>query len=298
MFRSIIRVVFIFAYGAFLYASLRHIAYFFHSFEPAYTDWTGSYALAISIDVTALILTIGIMFFRKGMSGWALAGIWLFILGLTAFSWIVNWEYATQFQSQDLNRAADFYWLNPILASAFAFLNLAYSIVAELFNSKSESAEELKQRNDETEAKLTEKVRKSDLKKHSILTSISDIKEVAKAAFQEPKLRQELKQKPEENLPEISPGFEMEELTNEIGFSSLDMASQVTRPQKYLVTFEEAAHITGYAISTLKQQLKAGEIEANVKGDKLKISTLKIKPGYSIQPPALLFVQDQERKIS
>src|SRR5258708_7590376 len=117
MFRVIIRVVFLFAYAAFLYASLRHIAFFFASFEPAGTDWTGAYALAISIDVTALILTIGVMFFKRGMPGHAIVGVWFFIVCLTGFSWLVNWEYAVQFQSSDLARAAMFQWINPILAS-------------------------------------------------------------------------------------------------------------------------------------------------------------------------------------
>ena len=143
MFRKVIRIVFLFAYGAFLYASLRHIAFFFHGFEPTATDWVGSYALAISIDATALILTIGVMFFKKGMPLHAILGVWFFIFCLTMFSWVVNWEYAVQFQGNDLSRATAFQWVNPILASSFAFLNIAYSVIAELFTSEPKTVQDL-----------------------------------------------------------------------------------------------------------------------------------------------------------
>jgi len=101
IFRGVIRFVFLFAYGAFLYASIRHVATFFHNFEPDATDWNGSYTLAISIDLTALVLTVGVMFFRTSMPGLALFVIWFFIVALTAFSWLVNWEYAMRYQSTD-----------------------------------------------------------------------------------------------------------------------------------------------------------------------------------------------------
>jgi hypothetical protein len=94
IFRAGLRVVFLFAYGAFLWASIHHVATFFDNFEPDGNDWTGSYTLAISIDATALVLTLGVMFFRKSMPGLALGVVWFFIIALTAFSWLVNWEYA------------------------------------------------------------------------------------------------------------------------------------------------------------------------------------------------------------
>ncbi len=148
----IIRIVFIFAYTAFLAASVRHIAFFFHDFEPGNTDWIGSYALAISIDITALVLTISMMFFQKGMPWYSKVFVWSFILGLTGFSWLVNWEYAVQFQGQGLSRATDIQHLNPILASSFAFLNLAYSLVSEFFNTRAVTAEDLMKEADRLEA--------------------------------------------------------------------------------------------------------------------------------------------------
>lgn len=142
-FKVFIRIVFLFAYGAFLWASLHHIAFFFHSFEQDSNNWVGSYALAISIDVTALVLTIGVMFFRKGMALHSLVFVWIFIFALTGFSWLVNWEYAVQFQGTGLNKASGLQQLNPVFASAFAFLNLAYSVIAEFFNDKPKTLQEL-----------------------------------------------------------------------------------------------------------------------------------------------------------
>src|SRR5260221_10695998 len=50
--------------------------------------------------------------------------------------------YTTLFRS---SRATDFQWINPILASSFAFLNLVYSIVGEFFNGKPQTADDLDQ---------------------------------------------------------------------------------------------------------------------------------------------------------
>ncbi|GCE05740.1 helix-turn-helix domain-containing protein [Dictyobacter aurantiacus] len=150
-FRVFIRVIFIFAYIAFLAASIRHVATFFHNFEADPTDWVNPYTLAVSIDLTALVLTVGVMFFRGNMPWYAQTLTWLFIVCLTAFSWFVNWEYAMTFQGNDLRVNDTLRMLNPILASSFAFLNLAYSVVAEFFSSKNETAAELAAKVDELE---------------------------------------------------------------------------------------------------------------------------------------------------
>jgi len=152
-FNVAIRIVFIFAFGAFLWASLHHIAAFFHNFESDGTDWTGSYALALSIDGTALMLTIGMMFFSKNKPAIIKVLVWLFIVALTAFSWAVNWEYAKRFQSLDLTGDPFFLWLNPILASSFALLNLAYSIVVELFGSEVKTVVQLQSEIDAIDAR-------------------------------------------------------------------------------------------------------------------------------------------------
>lgn len=189
IFRGVIRFVFLFAYGAFLWASIHHVATFFHNFEPGGNDWTGSYTLAISIDATALVLTIGVMFFRKSMPGLALGVVWFFIVALTAFSWLVNWEYAMRYQSNDLTTDHMLKLLNPILASSFAFLNLAYSVVAEFFNTKKQTAEDLAQEADQLEALATEQNRleaaKARVKKPSLIQRAKELALEAKTAAQE-----------------------------------------------------------------------------------------------------------------
>lgn len=150
-FRVIIRVIFIFAYIAFLAASIRHVATFFHNFESDQSDWVNPYTLAVSIDLTSLVLTVGVMFFRKNMPWYAQLFTWVFIVALTAFSWFVNWEYARTYQGTALKVDNTLLMLNPILASSFAFLNLAYSVVAEFFSSKTETAAELAAKMDELE---------------------------------------------------------------------------------------------------------------------------------------------------
>jgi len=151
IFRFFVRTIFLFAYGAFLWASVHHIAYFYHNFEGT-SDWTGPYALAISIDMTSLVLAVGLMFFSRNMAWHTMAGVSFFVLFLTAFSWLVNWEYAARFQSSGLTSDPWLHMLNPILASSFAFLNLAYSIVSGIFTARPKTAEELAKEADRLEA--------------------------------------------------------------------------------------------------------------------------------------------------
>lgn len=148
IFSVIIRCVFILAFGAFLSASIHHVAVFFQNFEPPTVDNSvslGSYALAVSVDGTALMLTIGMMFFNKGMPWYSKGIVWAFIIALTIFSWVVNWEYAVAYQTTDLTNNLVPAWkdINPILASSFAFLNLAYSVVSEFFGTREKTEKEL-----------------------------------------------------------------------------------------------------------------------------------------------------------
>lgn len=143
IFSVAIRCVFLFAFIAFLSASVSHVAVFFNNFEADKSNWVEPYMLAISIDLTALVLTIGVMFFRKDMPWYALTITWLFIIGLTSFSWVVNWEYASTFQGTVLNTNDTLSTLNPILASSFAFFNLVYSFVSEFFGMKEKTAADL-----------------------------------------------------------------------------------------------------------------------------------------------------------
>lgn len=170
-----VRVVFIFAYGAFLWASIHHVAAYFSNFEPAGTGEAGPFALAVAVDGTALVLAIGMMFFGRGMPWYAKLIVWAFIILLTGFSWLVNWQYAVINESTTISTKLPVIWqnLNPILASSFAFLNLAYSIVAEFFNTKKKTATELQAELDDlnSTAELKKQIneKKSELKGTSII---------------------------------------------------------------------------------------------------------------------------------
>lgn len=146
IFSIVIKLVFLLAFAAFLSASINHIASFFHQFEPSDSGMAGSYALAFAIDGTSLMLTIGMMFFAEEMPVYAKVFVWIFILLLTGFSWLVNWEYAVVNQSSSWTNNLNPEWqmINPILASSFAFLNLAYSVVSEFFGAKQKTMEQLR----------------------------------------------------------------------------------------------------------------------------------------------------------
>jgi hypothetical protein len=149
------------AFGAFLFASLPHVAYFFAAFEPEGNNgtlndywWFVSYGLAASIDVTAFLLslnvaikmrhvTLGLPWYQKTLA--ALGVIlthWPFILLLVGFSWLVNFEHAKEFHSSMLAAAEQvsinlIVWqgkladLNPVIASSFPLLAVAYTGMAD-----------------------------------------------------------------------------------------------------------------------------------------------------------------------
>jgi hypothetical protein len=148
------------AFGAFLLASLPHVAYFFAAHEPEDNGqvadywWFVSYALAVAIDVTAFLLSLNVAIkMRRATEGlpWyqrilpALGVVvthWPFILMLVGFSWLVNFEHAKQFQSDMLDLAGQvqinlLIWrgtlhdLNPMIASAFPVLAVAYTGMAD-----------------------------------------------------------------------------------------------------------------------------------------------------------------------
>lgn len=369
-FKIVIRIVFLFAYAAFLYASLRHIAYFFENFEPAGTDQTGAYALAISIDATILILSIGMMFFRKNMSRGALTSVWLFIIGLTLFSLFVNWEYAVQFQGNGLNKTTGYWWLNPILASSFALLNIAYSLVADLFNSEPETVEELQQKLEilRQESEVKGELNKIKNKQRSAWISgniqmVSDAlpwgkskqtseespenaeqipvqspehsvqiggeirtqslpNSLPKLTMIEKRMYQELTKHPEEakELEKLSQEQSLDEFVQtlrarypmyaqyidvysvdgvlqyweavksqekEKGNATISLLPLSTDSLPYFMTFAEASQYTGYTESGLQRQLNAGEIRLNKNKDKLVVSSLKKKKGYTGYLPSV-----------
>lgn len=166
--RGLVKTVFIFCFAAFMYASIGHLAVFFQNYEEhSGGDVFGSYLVAGSIDVTALVTTTGVMFFRKSMPRHILAILWVFIVGLALYSFLINWEYASHFQDtsillQPTGKTTPVYdthgvlhyvpeeqlntnleAINPALASCFTIFALIYSIVGEFFGSKIPTAAEL-----------------------------------------------------------------------------------------------------------------------------------------------------------
>jgi hypothetical protein len=166
--RGLVKTVFILCFGAFMYASIGHVAVFFQNYEQGGGgDIFGSYLVAGAIDITALVTTVGVMFFRKSMPKHVLVILWIFIIGLALYSFLINWEYASHFQNpslllqptgsttpvydkhgvlhyvpaMQLNTSLEA--INPALASCFTIFALIYSVVGEFFGAKPPTAEEL-----------------------------------------------------------------------------------------------------------------------------------------------------------
>ncbi len=168
--RGTVKAVFILCYIAFMWASIHHIAAFYNGFEENSGNLLGSYLLAGAVDITALVTTIAVMFFRKSMPGWVFWIVWTFIVALAFYSFFINWEYANHYQSMTLvlqptgetvpvydttgalhyvpamRADTGLLWVNPVLASGFTIFSLIYSVVAEFFGTKAVTVEELEAR--------------------------------------------------------------------------------------------------------------------------------------------------------
>lgn len=164
----LVKTVFILCYAAFMWASIHHVAAFFNGFEADQNNLFGSYMLAGAFDVTALVTTIGVMFFRKSMPGWVFWIVWAFIIAIAIYSFLINWEYANRYQSMDLvlqptgettpvfdvqghlhyvpvmKANTALLLINPFLSSGFTIFSLIYSVIAEFFGTKPPTADELK----------------------------------------------------------------------------------------------------------------------------------------------------------
>ena len=165
--RGLVKTIFIGCYIAFMWASIHHVAAFFNDFEADTGNTVGSYLLASAFDITALVTTIGVMFFRKSMPTWVFWIVWTFILAIAGYSFFINWEYASHYQNtalllQPTGETTPVYdaqgvlhyvpvmrvntsllGVNPILASGFTIFSLIYSVIAEFFGTKAPTAEEL-----------------------------------------------------------------------------------------------------------------------------------------------------------
>ena len=126
------------AFAVFLIASISHVAYFFRAFEPQDTSlywWLVAYAIAISVDVTIFLLSLSVAELRRRkVDTWIVVSVWAFIVGLAALSWLMNWEYATQFTSNMLSKPSANWFvalINPIFASCFQALAIAYTWISD-----------------------------------------------------------------------------------------------------------------------------------------------------------------------
>lgn len=169
--RGLVKFVFIGCYAAFMWASIHHVATYFNNFEQnGEGDMAGSYLLAGAFDITALVTTIGVMFFRKSMPGQIQFIVWVFIIAIAGYSFFINWEYAAHFQNATLvlqptgdttpvydqqgnlhyvlvmKANTDLLYINPVLASGFTIFSLIYSVVAEFFGTKPPTIDELNAR--------------------------------------------------------------------------------------------------------------------------------------------------------
>jgi len=210
--RGLVKTVFIGCYIAFMWASIHHVAAFFNNFEENNGNIVGSYMLAAAFDITALVTTIGVMFFRKSMPHWVFWIVWSFILATAGYSFFINWEYASHYQNitlimQPTGETTPVYdtagmlhyvpvmqantwlqWINPLLASGFTVFSLIYSVIAEFFGTKPPTTEELlakKQYLEET-ASLLEEIKKLEGKgKKSLITTIKEAAMEGKEAWKE-----------------------------------------------------------------------------------------------------------------
>jgi hypothetical protein len=167
--RRVVQVAFVLCYMSFMAASIHKVAFFFDIHDGSDSGMFGAYSQAAAFDVIALVATIAVMFFRKSMPGKIQFLVWMFILGIAAFSYTVNWEYDVRFQSVALTmqptgdtiavydksgvlhyvpemvQNVRLMWINPLLAATPPIFSLIYSVVAEAFGKKPPTADELRE---------------------------------------------------------------------------------------------------------------------------------------------------------
>jgi len=135
----------------FLAASTPHIAAWYAHFDNP-TDWVSSvyawgvgFGLAIAIDGVSLMLLLALTrMIKRGEKGIGTkTGIILFMAFIAGLSWLINWQYDTQFASDAfakadgtsinlLFRSVSVGALNPVLGGAFSVLIMAYALIAKV----------------------------------------------------------------------------------------------------------------------------------------------------------------------
>jgi len=278
--RGLVKFVFIACYAAFMWASIHHVATYFDNFEQnGVSNLFGSYLLAGAFDVTALVTTIGVMFFRKSMPRYVQWIVWCFIIAIAGYSFFINWEYAAHFQNEDLVLQATGVMMplfdmqghlhyvpqmrantallvvNPLLASGFTLFSLIYSIVAEFFGTKAPTVEELraKQTYLEETATVLEGIKKLEGKgKGKSLIQLAKEKAMeGKAAWKEVTKSEETEGQAEQDTDELEV-VSVEESTEEPArkASGKKHASEVKRERQFELS-DEANLIAMHYESTL-----------------------------------------------
>lgn len=256
--RGLVKAVFIGSYIAFMAATVHHVATFFNNFEAG-QDTLGSYALAGAFDLTALVTTIGVMFFRKSMPRYVQVILWLFIIAIAGYSFVINWEYASHYQDAAfamqptgattpvfdqagnlhyvpvMRENTDLLIINPLLGSGFTIFSLVYAVVAEFFGAKPPTKDELQQRKDylESTADLIKDIRELEQKssgkslaekvKESVKSGKEILQEVAKKAPEKP---QEIQQQNTQNPAPVSPQISIEVEKQTVPYSE-ELSSQI-----------------------------------------------------------------------
>lgn len=232
--RGLVRFVFIACYVAFMLASIRHVATFFNGFEPNKDNTIGSYLLAGAFDITALVTTIGVMFFRKSMPRWVFVIVWAFIIAIAGYSYIINLEYTSHYQDMSMLMQptgattpvfdasgnvqyvpamqvnTTLMYINPFLASGFTVFALVYSVIAEFFGTKAPTADELRAQKQYLEETVTlqadiDALKKRNKKPGVVERMTNTAKDVVKAGQEIAQAVSKKDDKPVLNDPDTEP---------------------------------------------------------------------------------------------
>ncbi len=304
------------AFGAFLAMSVPHVAWVFRFYEPKndrydWAWWAISYGVAISIDLLICWLSYTRSDQEQKKADSAIT--WTFIFLLALLSWYCNWIFSEVMSNINVwSIPLAFGWtignFTPVLVSAIPMFVIAYTYMSRrVLSKKSEpkSAAELAKDLAELQAKsslesqiiLLKNQQKSSWIRGKIQMISDAISGQNQSQIEEdsqldlPEIQEEIAEDFPVNLEqkkqEIRAAIEQTREVYREEFTKLGMLPASPKPTQYFMTFEEASEYTGYAISTLKKQLNAGEISANKTGDKLKVSTLRIRTGMTGKMPAI-----------
>lgn len=271
-FHGLLQVVLWLSFAAFLFASLPHVAYFFATFEPQNQDgsisdywWFVAYTLAIAIDVTAFLLSVNVAVkMRRATAGKAfLAKIipallvfithWPFILVLVGFSWLVNFEHAKEFHSTMLATAEMvqvnlLFWhgtigdLNPVIASAFPVLAVAYTGMSDRIGDERKAAQSVQPAAAQA------------------IVSPADIDLALKALAEVQSLREQIAQLQAVNVAEVQPAAQpLQQITeNSEALAEQQVDDLLTTGQRRVVGFSYGPEIE--ALYTRNPEITVPEI--------------------------------------